>query len=429
VIKIPKIYSEVYGCTANVADNQIMLGLLKQNGFSIVDSPDKSDINMITTCTVKTPTADRMIFRIKELTKNNKPLVVSGCFAKAEPNVVSKLNSSASLVGPDSVDKIVGVVNATLRGEKLVEINGHAEKADLPHVRTNPVIDIVEVNSGRLSRCTFCETKIARGDLRSYRPDEIRDQIKKAITDGCKVIWLTSQDMSAYGRDINTNLSELLESATRIEGQFLVRVGMMNPLHFKKIELKDLIEVYKNDKTFKFLHLCVQSGSNKILKIMRRGYNVKDFVYYVKEFRKAIPELTLSTDIIVGHPGEDDSDFQKTIDLIKEIKPDIVNISKYGARPGTVAAKMKQVDSKIVSKRSKELHDLNKKIGMENNRKWINWKGKILIDEKGTVENTWMGRNYCYRPVVVKSSKDFLGKFIKIEITNVKSNYLIGKII
>jgi MiaB-like tRNA modifying enzyme len=426
---MPKIYSEVYGCSANRSDYEIMLGLLKSNGFELVDSANKSDINLLVTCTVKTPTANRMIFRIKELTKTNKPLIVAGCFAKAEPEVVEKLNPNASLIGPNSIDKIVDVAYKTLSGRKSIEIDGSVEKANLPHFRTNPIIDIVEINSGCTSFCSFCETKLARGNLRSYRPDKIRDQIKKAVAEGCKEIWITSQDTSAYGRDIGTNLPELLESITRIEGEFMVRVGMMNPLHFKKVEIEDLIQVYKNEKVFKFLHLCVQSGSNKVLKDMRRGYNVEDFIYYVEKFRKEIPELTLETDIIVGFPTETEEDFEETVKLIKEVRPDVVNISKYSPRPGTAAAKMKQLDPKIVNERSKIMYELTKKIALQNNKsKWLNWEGKVLIDEKGNRENTWMGRNYAYKPIVIESSEKLFGKFVNLKVVEVKSNYLIGNL-
>jgi MiaB-like tRNA modifying enzyme len=426
---MPKIYSEVYGCSANRSDYEIMLGLLKSNGFELVDSANKSDINLLVTCTVKTPTANRMIFRIKELTKTNKPLVVAGCFAKAESKIVEKLNPNASLIGPNSIDKIVDVAYKTLSGRKSIEIDGSVEKANLPHFRTNPIIDIVEINSGCTSFCSFCETKLARGNLRSYRPDKIRDQIKKAVAEGCKEIWITSQDTSAYGRDIGTNLPELLESITRIEGEFMVRVGMMNPLHFKKVEIEDLIQVYKNEKVFKFLHLCVQSGSNKVLKDMRRGYNVEDFIYYVEKFRKEIPELTLETDIIVGFPTETEEDFEETVKLIKEVRPDVVNISKYSPRPGTAAAKMKQLDPKIVNERSKIMYELTKKIALQNNKsKWLNWEGKVLIDEKGNRENTWMGRNYAYKPIVIESSEKLFGKFVNLKVVEVKSNYLIGNL-
>ncbi|MBI2546845.1 MAG: tRNA (N(6)-L-threonylcarbamoyladenosine(37)-C(2))-methylthiotransferase [Candidatus Aenigmarchaeota archaeon] len=422
-----KVYGEFYGCSANKADHEIMLGLLKKSGFKTVGSPKEADINLITTCAVKSPTVARMIFRSRELTKVNRPLIVAGCLSKIdkERKLVEKINPKASFIGPDAITDIVDVAYATLNGEKVLSLERlNEEKVSLPHLRTTPIIDIVEISSGCISNCSFCATKLARGDLHSYRPHAIREQIKDGIKDGCKEFWLASQDSSAYGRDIDTSLPELLESVTRLEGRFFIRVGMMNPLHFKKVEIRDLIEAFKNEKIYKFLHLCVQSGSNKVLKIMRRGYTVEGFISYVELFRKEIPELALATDIIVGHPGEEDVDFEKTIQLIEKIRPDIVNISKFGKRPGTHAEKMIEVPRTVVDERSRELSKLVRKISYERNKKWVGWKGKVLVNIKNN--GTMIGSNYAYKPVLINGPVK-LGEFLDIRITGAKRNLLIGE--
>jgi MiaB-like tRNA modifying enzyme len=420
---MPKVYSEVYGCSANVGDNQIMLGMLREAGYEIVDNPHDADVGLITTCAVKNPTVNRMIFRIKDISKLGKPLIVSGCLTKTERKVIENINSNASLVGPDSIHSIVDVAEKTLLGKKEIEVESRGkEKVSLPHVRTNPVVDIVEINSGCLSNCSFCATKLARGNLFSYRPHLVRKQIEQGLKEGCKEFWITSQDSSAYGRDIGTNLPDLIESISKIEGDFFVRVGMMNPLHFKKVEIEDLVQAYKSEKVFKFLHLCVQSGSNKVLQDMRRGYTVEDFLEYVKIFRKEIPGITIETDIIVGFPTETGEDFQETIDFVEEVRPSLVNVSRYSSRPKTSAAKMKPIDSKIVSSRSKIMHDLVRKISLEENKKWIGWQGKILVDEK--VEGGVIGRNYAYKPVVIQENFE-LGENVAVKI-NRASTYFVG---
>jgi len=420
-----KVFLECYGCTANFGDYEIALGLLEKAGFEIASSPKDSDLNIILTCAVKTPTEHRMIYRIRELSKTNKPLIVAGCMTKINKKLVEKINSTASLIGPDSLIKIADVVKKTLDEKKVVMLDKLSEeKVMLPHVRTNPVIDIVQVSTGCSSFCSFCATKLARGGLFSYRPHSIREQIKKSLEEGVKEIWLTSQDISAYGKDIKTNLPDLLESIVNIEGDFFVRVGMMNPLNLKKSEIEKLVEIYKNPKIFKFLHLCVQSGSDKILKIMRRDYRVDDFVYYVEKFKEKIPNLTLSTDVIVGHPGEDENDFNETVELIKKIEPDIVNISKFGIRPSTPAAKMKQIDKKIINERSKKITKIVNEISLKKNKKWLGWEGNVLVDEKK--EKGFQGRNYAYKPIVLKGDFE-LGSLVDVRIVDVKTNYLIGK--
>ncbi len=357
-----RIYAEVYGCPSNIADYEIALGILKQNGFEVVNSKKKSDLNIIFTCTVKTPTLQRMIHKIKEFVAIGKPLIVAGCMTKTDKKIIEKIAPNASMLGPDSVEKIVDVVKGTLQNKKVVFLEDlRKPKVCLPKIRKNPNIDIVPISIGCLSNCSYCSVKFARGRLTSYPIDMIIKEIKLAIKNGCKKIWLTSQDNACYGKDIGTNLPELLKEICKIEGNFSVRVGMMNPAHLKSI-IDELIEIYKNEKIEKFLHLPVQSGSDRILKLMKRGYTVRDFIEIVEKFRKEIPNIYLATDIIVGFPGESEKDFEKTIELIKKVKPQKVNISKFGARTGTEAAKMKQLDPKILSQRSKIIHHLVKKL-------------------------------------------------------------------
>jgi MiaB-like tRNA modifying enzyme len=417
------VYSEVYGCSANVADQEIALGLLKKNGFKLVNDTSRSDLNIIFTCTVKTPTLNRMIYRIRELTKLNKPLIVAGCMPKTEKEVIEKINPNTSMIGPNSIEKIVDTAHATMRGKKVTFLEDLKKpKVCLPRVRKNPIIDIITVSTGCLNRCSFCSVNFARGKLFSFPEDMILEEVKQAINDGCKELYITSQDNSCYGRDIGTNLANLLDKICKTDGKFLIRVGMMNPLHLKDI-LNDLICVYQNEKIFKFLHLPVQSGSNNILKMMNRGYTVRDFKNITKDFVKNVPSLTLSTDVIVGFPGETDKDFQMTVELIKKVKPDIVNISKFGARPKTKAAEMGQLPVNVINQRSKELMGIVKKIQLEKNKKWIGWEGEVLIDE--TKNKNVIGRNFAYRPIILKEGK--LGEFRNVRIETVSSTSLFSE--
>lgn len=420
-----KFYIETYGCAANKNDSEIIIALLLNNEFELVNDPKKADINIINTCVVKQATASRMVQRIRYLSSLNKPLIVAGCMAKAEKERVEKINSKASLISPNSIDKIVEVVKDSLIGIKRVELNGNSNKAKLPSIRFNPIIEIIQIASGCLSFCTFCETKLARGNLKSYRISDIKEKVINAIKNNAKEIWLTSQDNSAYGKDIGTNLIDLLESLIEIEGKFWIRIGMMNPLHFKKLEVEKLAELFKNEKIFKFLHVPVQSGSNKVLSDMRRGYTVEEFLDWINIFRSKIKDITIATDIIVGYPTETEKDFELTIELIKELKPDVVNLSKFSPRPNTYAAKLKQLHSKIIDERSKILHNLIREITLENNKKWLNWKGEVLVDEK--IEDGYIARNIYYKPIFLKNAN--FGDFTNVKITNIYSNFLVGEII
>lgn len=360
-----KVYASAYGCPSNIADYEIALGLLRKVCFEIVNNPTKSDLNIIFTCIVKSPTEQRMVHLIKKFTKIGKPLIVAGCMPKTEQKLIEKIAPRASMIGPNSIERIVDVVRATLDGKKVVFTKDLKKpKLCLPRIRKNPRVGIIEISTGCLSNCSYCQVKFARGKLFSYSIERIIEEVKQAVKDGCNELWITSQDNACYGKDIGVTLPELLNEICKIGGNFSVRVGMMNPAHVKPI-LKELIESYKNEKIQRFLHLPVQSGSDRILRLMKRGYTIKDFIEIVEEFRKEIPSLFLSTDVIVGFPSEDSLDFNLTLKLIKNLKFNKVNISKFGSRPGTLASKMKQLDPQVINQRSKIIHKVVKKMQSE----------------------------------------------------------------
>jgi MiaB-like tRNA modifying enzyme len=418
-----RIFVEAYGCSASFADSEMISGLIVNGGHTIAKNPAESDLNIVVTCSVKDSTANKMIHRIKSL--KSKPLIVAGCLPKAEQSTVERITERASLLGPNSIGKTLQVIDSTIRGTRLVALDdSDISKVGLPKVRLNPVIGIIEIASGCLSECTFCQTKLSKGDLISYRIGDIVRQVETEIKDGCKEIWLTSTDNGCYGFDLKTDLPTLINTVSEIPHDFMIRVGMMNPMYMPRIK-ENLIESFDNDKVYKFLHIPVQSGSNKVLHDMKRGHTVDTFREIVSKVKKRFSNFTISTDIIVGFPSETKEDFEKTVGLIEEIRPDIVNLSKYSARPGTEAAKWNQISAHEVKKRSKIIFDLINKISFENNREWIGWKGKVLFDEE--TNDGVKGRNYAYKSVFA-SQRVTIGQTHTIEITDATTHSLIGKI-
>lgn len=418
-----KIFVESYGCSASFADSEMISGLILNGGHTLVEDSSESDLNIVVTCSVKDATANKMIHRIKSL--KTKPLVVAGCLPKAEKETVERFSENASLLGPNSLGKTLQVINHTLQGRKEIALeDSDLSKVGLPKVRLNPAVGIVEIASGCMSECTFCQTKISKGDLQSYRLGDIVRQVKTEISEGCKEIWLTSTDNGCYGFDIGTDLPSLIKAVSEIPEYFMVRVGMMNPMYMPRIKEK-LIESYDNDKVFKFLHIPVQSGSDKVLHDMKRGHTVGTFREIIKKARERFPDFTISTDIIVGFPSETRDDFEKTVELLDETRPDVVNLSKYSARPGTEAAEWEQIDVAEVKSRSKKIFEQINKISLENNKKWIGWKGSVLFDEK--TDEGIKGRNFAYKPVFVPEQVD-IGQSHTIEIVEATQNGLLGKI-
>jgi threonylcarbamoyladenosine tRNA methylthiotransferase CDKAL1 len=418
-----KIFVEAYGCSASFADSEMISGLILNGGHTLAKDSSESDLNIVVTCSVKDSTANKMMHRIKSL--KSKPLVVAGCLPKAEKDTVEKITQKASLLGPNSLGKTLQVIDSTLRGTRYVALeDSDLSKVGLPKVRLNPVVGIVEIASGCMSECTFCQTKLSKGDLKSYRIGDIVRQVETEISEGCKEIWLTSTDNGCYGFDINTDLPTLINAVSEIPQDFMIRVGMMNPMYMPRIK-DDLIKSYDSDRVYKFLHIPVQSGSDKVLHDMKRGHTIKTVKEVIKKAKERFADFTVSTDIIVGFPSETREDFEKTFELINEIRPDIVNLSKYSARPGTEAAEWDQIEVSEVKRRSKTIFDLINKISLENNQKWIGWKGKVLFDEE-TSEGI-KGRNFAYKSVFVKEEIK-IGQTRTVEIVDATTHSILGKI-
>jgi len=430
-----KVWVEAFGCSANIADAEIIKGILCNNGYELTSIGKNSDLIVLVTCAVKDATEHRMISKIKRYSKE-KPLVVAGCLPKTSKKLIESYSPDSSLMGPQSLDRTLQVVDASLNGRKVVALeDSMSTKVNFPRLRLNPVISIIEISSGCLSECSFCQTKLAKGSLKSYRIGEIVRQMEDDVAANCKEIWLTSTDNGCYGLDLKTDLVELLEQCSNIEGEYKIRVGMMNPMYVPRF-LDRLISLYRNnDKIFKFLHMPVQSGSERILRKMKRGHTAKIFLDVVKELRKKIPEITIATDIITGFPSESESDFEETLNLIEESQPDVINSSRYSPRPGTVASKYPRLNTKIVKERSTRLHETIKKTSMSRNQIWHGWNGKILIDE--LLENGKIqGRNYAYRPVIINLPRSekfdpqgLLGHYLSIKVVEISTYSLLGKLI
>ena len=418
-----KIWVEAYGCSASFSDSEMISGLIVNGGHTLAENPDDSDLSVIVTCSVKDATASKMIHRIKE--SNSKPLVVAGCLPKAEKDTVERFAENASLLGHNSIGRTLQVIQSTLDGKKLIALeDSDISKVGLPKIRLNPAVGIVEIASGCMSECTFCQTKLSKGDLQSYRVGDIVRQVKTEISEGCSEVWLTSTDNGCYGFDINSDLPELINSVVEIPDKFFVRVGMMNPMYMPRIR-DNLLKSFDSSKVFKFLHVPVQSGSDKVLNDMKRGHTASTFRDVVNQFREKFGKFTISTDVIVGFPTETEEDFEMTMNLLRETKPDIVNLSRYSQRPGTDAAEMVQIDVAEVKRRSKIAYELISDISRENNQKWVGWKGQVLFDEE--FENQVRGRNFAYKPIFVNEEPK-IGQISSVEITEATNHSLIGRI-
>jgi len=423
---MPKIYVRSYGCSSNTADAEIAKGLLRDKGYRLAQSPENSDLNILLTCIVKTPTERKITKRIRQLYESGRPLIVAGCMPKAMQDHVDEVAPRASMVGPDDIEHIVDAVEKTLRGEKAVYVEGEpTERTCLPRVRANELVHIAPICSGCLGDCSYCIVKHARGRLCSFPAENIVDDVRKAVADGCREVWVTAEDTAAYDHG-GTTLPMLLDEITGVEGEFRVSVGMMTPNSALPV-LDELIESYRNRKVYKFLHVPVQSGNDQVLGNMRRRYTVEEFRELVARFRAAHERLGVSTDIICGFPGETEEQFQDSLDLIRWLRPDVLNISRYWERPGTEAAAMPgKLHGRETKARSRRLTKMWKGLSVETGMRWIGWEGEILLDETGR-DGSKVGRNYAYKAVAVDAEAE-LGEFVEVRVTGAGVGFLEAEI-
>jgi len=395
-----RAYLESYGCTLNKGEAELIAENLVKKGFELVDKPESADTIVIATCAVIETTENHMLKRIRELAALNKELYVSGCLA---------------LWKQKEIEEIGGIPLTRLNFEDLLN-ESIGVSAGIK--RTG----IIPISTGCVGNCSYCVTKVIRGALKSYEPELLVEKAKDLLRAGAKEIRITAQDTACYGFDRGIYLPELIERITSLSGEFRVRVGMMTPSSYLRIE-KELLSSFASRKVYKFFHLPLQSADDEILKAMRRAYTFEEYMGAIKRIRESFEYSTIATDIITGFPMESWQSFMKTYEAMESLKADVVNITRFSPRYGTEAFSWKRPLSRDVKTRSRMLTKLCRDTAAEINK---NFTGKIveaLTCEEGK-DDTVMARSNSYKPIVIPAME--LGKFIRAKIVGANGIYLKG---
>lgn len=416
-----------FGCSANISDGEAIKGMLKNAEFNIVDeTAEEIAMIILNICTVKGD--DNVLAEIRRTLEKwpRRFLVIAGCIPRRLIPEIRAMKEDATIVNTHNLREIVPAVEEALHDNpQLLCEYKRKPKIMLSKIRENPIIGIIPISNGCLGKCAYCSVRLIKGKLYSYPSDLILKEAENCIKQGCKELWITAQDVACYGKDTQTNIAELLQKMLALEGDFKIRLGMGNPQHIKE-NLDALIDVFKHPKMFKFIHIPLQSGSNQVLRAMKRGYTTEEFMEIITKFRTEIPDITIATDVIAGFPGETENQFYETISLVQGIKPDVLNISRFVPRPDTPAAnKKEQVSGEEIKERSRKMTDTFDFIGFERNSRWKNWTGEVLIDEKGK-EGTMKGRNHAYKPIVIDGEYN-IGDKITARITKATQHDLRGE--
>lgn len=416
------------GCAANFGDGErIARALAAQhpNSRILFSLPDRStpenapDAIYLNVCTVKGNAGAIKLLRNALEAFPEADIFITGCAPKDFREEVARITDKVTYTSREEV-------TARFR------LNGRNDA-----LRESPYVGIVNIEEGCLDACAFCSTHLVKGRLRSYSPEAIEHQVQRLVDDGCKEIQLTGQDCACYGFDIGTDLAELTQRIlTHVTGKYKIRLGMGNPRHIRPYQ-DALLDCFADERLYKFIHVPVQSGSDRVLAAMNRRHTVEDYTRVADAIAERFGDrFTLSTDLIVGHPGESPADFEQTLRLVERTRPTVANITRYVPRPGTPAARYEAgaspeyapVPDSVKHERSAILAATFQRIAEENNRKWVGTECTVVTEKRGHREGTTICRNDAYRPVAVQGDYP-AGTSLQVRITGAEPFALIAEIL
>ncbi len=430
-----KLFIQTLGCAMNVRDSEHIIAELSQKeDYELTDNIKEADLIIINTCSVREKPVSKLFSEIgqfKKLRKDDAKIGVAGCTAShLGKEIIKKAPVVDFVLGARNVSKITKVINQ--KGAVEIDTSYDESTYMFGDFRSNPYKAMVNISIGCDKSCTFCIVPVTRGEEISIPSNLIIQEIKKAVDNGAKEVTLLGQNVNNYGRRFSTqtngakNFTELLREVSKIEGLERIRFSSPHPLH---MDDEFLEEFASNPKICKQIHVPLQSGSTKLLKRMKRGYSKEWFLNRCSKIRELVPNVAISTDIIVGFPGESEDDFKDTLDVLEKVKFDTLFSFKYSPRPHTDAAKYPdQVEASIASKRLQILQDRHKEIQKESMLSQVGKIAEVLFEELKS-DGKVAGRSDEGRLVVVKGSQELLGKIAKVKITSAKLTMLDGKLI
>lgn len=412
-----RFFEETYGCTMNQGEGRELVDTLVSLGHEKVDNVEEAQLVLINTCVVIKPTELKIMKQLRKLNQMGKGMIIAGCIPAVNYPALKEEFPDALLLDPQKYPYF-----------REMAMSRFGLGTSVPPKADRQVSGIIPISQGCLGNCTYCITKAARGDLESYSKGSLVEKAKEMIAAGSRELLVTAQDTGCYGFDKDSDLAALLDVLSSIEGRFFIRVGMMNPDSLEPL-LERAIEAWSSPKVYKFIHLPVQSGSQRILTSMGRGYSPSTFEFQVKEFRSRYPRMSIATDIITGFPGETDEDHELSKELLLRVRPNTINVTRYSPRPGTPAARSKgQVPTRISKERSREMTKLRFDVAAGRNSQFVGEVVPALVTEQGK-QGTMIVRTIEYVPVAVPSRGVALGDIVTVEITESTSTHMLGRVV
>ena len=430
-----KIFIKTFGCQMNEYDSNRILDLAKTAGYFPTENILDTDCYILNTCHIREKATEKVyhdIGRIRKKFKDKrKPiLLVTGCVAQAENNEMLKKDSYIDgVVGPQSYHLIPEIIKKVENKKRKInstefDVIEKFDKLNLIQNTNSNISSFLTIQEGCDKFCNFCVVPYTRGPEHSRSFNEILSEAKQLVDNGSKEIILLGQNVNAY-RNGKYRLSDLINELNNYKGLERIRYTTSHP----KDMTNDLIETYENcNKLMPLLHLPVQSGSSRILKLMNRKHNIEEYLEIIEKLKKKRPSIKFSSDFIIGYPGESESDFNRTLSLMKSIE--FINSYSFifSPRPGTPASNLNTVNSEISKKRLKVFQETSDEVKRNHRKKLLNKKIEVLFENKLKKYPKYFGRNTYGDSVIVESNTDLTGKNISVNINNFNQNTLFGEI-
>ncbi len=437
---LSKYHIITFGCQMNERDSEYIAGILEGMGYKFTDNIDDADIIFLNTCTIREKAENKALSFIGKLRKNkikNPDLIigVAGCLSQQEgkaKKIASTLNHVDLILGTHNLHELSEMLNKVLQKEgqqiRVWDKEGKIVEGITDH-QAYPFKSLVNIIYGCNNFCTYCIVPFVRGRERSRKPEDIINEIKRKANQGVKEVMLIGQNVNSYGKDFTDNFyyfPELIRDLNKIDNLERIRYMTSHPRDFSD----DLIKaIGESEKVTDHFHLPVQSGSNKILKRMNRGYTREFYLDLIKKIREVRPNAAITTDIIVGFPGETEEDFQDTVNLLNEVKFASAFAFIYSPRKGTPAIEFK--DQVLLKDKKRRIHLLNEII-LEHeliyNKQFENKIIDCLVENKSRSSNKLFGKTSGYRSVIIEGPEDTIGQIVKVKINDV-SKQLKGQIV
>ena len=430
----PTVYVETYGCQMNVSDSELMLGRLVELGYAQVDRPDGADVILVNTCAIREHAEQRVIGRLGELKRFMKPtsvLGVAGCMAqRLGPRLLERAAHVSIVVGPDGYRALPDLIESARRGERTMATSFDLEEhyEDFSARRFDGVKAWIPVQRGCDYRCTYCIVPYTRGPERSRRMADVVREVERVASDGMSEVVLLGQTVNSYN-DGTHDFGELLRAVGRVRGIRRVRFTSPHPNDFSDSVIRAMAET---PAVCEHVHLPMQSGSSRVLKRMLRRYSREEYLACVDHLRAAIPGIALTTDVIVGFPGETDDDFEETLSAVRAGGFQDAFTFKFSPREGTPATRMPAeliVPDHVAADRLARLIDTMRSQARALNLQLLGTRHEVLVEKEARRGGLLQARTREFRTVIIPGGPELIGRYMTVELTGTTGSTFTGQVV